>query len=141
MRAKYSGIVKIFIDPVGFICGSRSIKAQASLTMLNMKLLELVLLSSSFAQKRDGLHLIELFYLFVFYLFSHRHKKNAHTYAETNSINFSYIYPYVNTEAPSHTSSFVIHMEDTVTLLPTLRSHDHSPNMGGVPKTGQEVIS
>ena len=30
LRAKYSGIVKIFIDPVGFICGSRSIKAQAS---------------------------------------------------------------------------------------------------------------
>ena len=36
---------------------------------------------------------------------------------------------------------FCKHVEDTVTLLPTLWSHDHSPNMGGVPETGQQVIS
>lgn len=48
-----------------------------------------------------------------------------HTHMQKHIINFqfSYMYPYVNTEAPSHTSSFLAHVEDTVTLLPTLRSH------------------
>lgn len=61
------------------------------------------------------------------------HMQTQITYADTNNLSFlSFnIYPYINTEAPSHTSSFVARVEDTVSLLPKLWSHDPCQHGGG----------